>query len=225
MWCRLTRPVPDPSGLRRRLTLGRFADDRLKSAAAGGLRACRASFLDRRTRSIAKRAVDAAVAGIGTKDRPTALAVIEELAGIGGHRVSGLMTTGRAGQGGGDLHYDTHFINIGSIEPQIAAKPTSTVATTRRPTGRRDRGSSAQASPGAQGLSCLRHHMAHATATAKPLRTRSGVRMLANSAKTLARPAPTPIEASASGNTQQAAAAVTAPKPRAAASEAMPRAG
>ncbi|VVS99441.1 hypothetical protein SPHINGO391_300039 [Sphingomonas aurantiaca] len=131
----------------------------------------------------------------------------------------------RTGQRGGKQHYNIHFISKGSIESQIAANPTSAVAAIRRPMARRGAASAAQASPAVQAVSRLRHHMIQATTSATPLSTRSGVRMLASSARLPASPAPTPIEASASGRTQQAAAAVTALKPNAPAIDATPQTG
>jgi len=60
--------------------------------------------LDRRTRNRTVGAKHAAIAREGLQSLPAALAVVEELAGVGGHGLNGLMAALRAGKRRFQLH-------------------------------------------------------------------------------------------------------------------------
>jgi hypothetical protein len=65
-----------------------------------------AALLDRGTRHRAVGTEHAAIAGQRLKPRSAALAIIEELASVGGHRFDGLVLALRTGQDRVKLHFD-----------------------------------------------------------------------------------------------------------------------
>jgi hypothetical protein len=76
-------------------------DRNFKSTALG---ATRAFLLNRWTRHGPIRAEHAAVTGFGLEAAAAPRAVIEEPAGVGGHRLGGLMPASRAGDNGREYH-------------------------------------------------------------------------------------------------------------------------
>ena len=78
-----------------------YNDRNFKSTALG---ATRAFLLYRWTRHRPIRAEHAAVTGFGLEAAAATRAVIEELAGVGGHRLGGLMPASRAREGGREYH-------------------------------------------------------------------------------------------------------------------------
>ena len=78
-------------------------------------RAAAAIALDRRTRNRAIGAEYATIASEGLKPHPAAFAVIEELAGVGWHRLDGLMAARGASQDGFQSHHVSYFALVPGI--------------------------------------------------------------------------------------------------------------
>lgn len=189
-------------------------------AAAVCGRAGGTKFLDGWARHVPEGAVNTAVPGERAQNHAAAFAVVKELTSVCRHRVGRTMATRRARQGRGELHQDTHFRSVGSRVLQMLASTTRTVAAIKRASERGFRPGTAQALSGPQTAFRLCHQNAQAAIRTAALTIRSGVRMPARTTNPAIRLAPTPTEASANGSTQHAAAAVTAPNPKAAASDA-----
>src|SRR3546814_848323 len=77
--------------------------------------------LNRRAWDIAERAEHAAVAGQGPQHRRAMPAIIEELAGVGGHRLGRDTAALGTGQRGGELHQESAFISGASMRSHISA--------------------------------------------------------------------------------------------------------
>ena len=89
---------------------------RASIAATGSIRLC-AGTLHRRAGHVGVGTEDAAVAALRLEERAAGLAVVEILAGIGGHGFHRLMPAGGTGDGGGEDHLNLLTISEPTDSP------------------------------------------------------------------------------------------------------------
>ena len=111
-----------------------FGGERLSFPAPQGLAlaadwrtSIRVRILYRRARYVAERAEHTAISRQGAQHYRAMPAIIEELAGVGGHRLGCDPAALGAGQGGGELHQESAFINGASRRSHINATTVRTV--------------------------------------------------------------------------------------------------